>query len=45
VTIPFVTLKTIALIHWQALVLAFKKIKYIDKPPQQPVRISVTTKK
>lgn len=40
VAIPFVTLKTIFLIHWQALVLAFKKIRYIDKPPQHAVRHS-----
>lgn len=32
--IPFVTIKTVALIHWQAIKLALKKIRYIDKPPQ-----------
>jgi uncharacterized protein len=41
--IPFVTIKTIVLIHWQALVLAFKKIRYIDKPEQLNVRSSRTT--
>lgn len=42
VAIPFVTLKTIFLIHWQALVLATKKIIYIDKPAQLDVRSSRT---
>lgn len=41
-TIPFVTLKTIALIHWQALVLACNRIRYIDKPGQLKVRSSKT---
>lgn len=43
--IPFVTLKTIILIHWQALVLSMKKIRYIDKPPQLSVRSSLTEAK
>lgn len=38
--IPFVTLKTIFLIHWQALMLALKKIRYHNKPPQHPTRSS-----
>lgn len=38
--IPFVTLKTILLIHWQALILFFKKIRYINKPPQLATRHS-----
>lgn len=42
--IPFVTLKTIALIHWQALVLVFKKVRYICKPPQLAARHSRTQK-
>ena len=40
--IPFVTIKTIILIHWQAVVLAFKKIRYIDKPQQLSTRSSMT---
>jgi hypothetical protein len=31
---PLVTLKAITLIHWQALKLFLKGIKYISKPPQ-----------
>ncbi|MBM5782094.1 MAG: DUF1365 domain-containing protein [Pelagibacterales bacterium] len=34
-TIPFLTLKLIVLIHWQALKLLFKKNKYIPKPIQK----------
>lgn len=40
--IPFVTLKTIALIHWQAVRLMLKKIVYINKPPQKDVRMNRT---
>lgn len=39
---PLVTLKTILLIHWQAMKLVSKGIKYIAKPGQQPQRISTT---
>lgn len=40
--IPFVTLKTILLIHWQALILFLKKTRYINKPPQRPERHSLS---
>lgn len=40
--VPFVTLKTVLLIHWQAIMLALKKIAYIDKPPQKRIRTSKT---
>lgn len=33
-TYPFLTLKTIMMIHYQALILCLKKIKYIKKPKQ-----------
>ncbi|AEE26825.1 DUF1365 domain-containing protein [Francisella hispaniensis] len=38
---PLLTFKVIYLIHWQALKIVFKKIKYIPKPIQQHDRISV----
>ena len=41
-THPLVTLKAITLIHWQALKLLSKGIKYISRPPQKPERISTT---
>ncbi len=31
---PLVTLKTVAMIHWQAAKLALKGIRYVPKPPQ-----------
>ncbi|MDA0781540.1 MAG: DUF1365 domain-containing protein [Rickettsiales bacterium] len=37
---PLVTLKTIFLIHWQAIKLIIKGIKYIPKPKQLKDRIS-----
>jgi DUF1365 family protein len=40
-THPLVTLKTISLIHWQALKLFAKGIRYIVKPQQKQERISV----
>ncbi|MCI5048797.1 MAG: DUF1365 domain-containing protein [Rickettsiales bacterium] len=40
---PLVTLKTICLIHWQALRLVVKGIRYMNKPKQKEVRISTTT--
>lgn len=40
--IPFVTVKAILLIHWQAIVLLIKKIKYISKPKQNAKKISQT---
>ena len=41
-TYPLVTFKAITLIHWQALKLLAKGIKYISKPIQNPERISTT---
>ena len=43
-THPLVTLKTILLIHWQALKLLKKKIVYQPKPKQFKERISSTIK-
>ena len=40
---PLVTLMTVALIHWQAVRLALKRIRYIPKPPQKPESLSVTS--
>ena len=37
---PLVTFKAIALIHWQAIKLLSKGIKYISKPPQNKERVS-----
>jgi DUF1365 family protein len=39
---PLVTLKVISLIHWQAITLFTKKIRYILKPLQLPDKISAT---
>lgn len=39
---PLVTLKAIILIHWQALKLIFKGIKYIPKPPQKQKNLTST---
>lgn len=39
---PLVTFKAIFLIHWQALKLLSKGIKYISKPAQKQERISAT---
>lgn len=39
---PLVTLKVIALIHWQALKLATKGIRYIVKPLQIPNKLTPT---
>ena len=41
---PLVTLKAIFLIHWQALKLKIKKIKYIPKPEQKQAKDSSTLK-
>ncbi len=41
---PLVTLKTIFLIHWQAIKLVAKKIKYVPKPNQLEKKISKTNK-
>lgn len=37
---PLITLKSVALIHWQALKLLFKGIKYIHKPRQKEQTVS-----
>lgn len=39
---PLVKLKTIMLIHWQALKLLAKGIHYIPKPLQLPAKFSTT---
>ncbi len=39
---PLITFKAIALIHWQALRLVMKGIKYLLKPAQNKQRVSVT---
>jgi uncharacterized protein len=41
---PLVTLKAIALIHWQAIKLMLKGIKYIPKPKQSSPRITFVQK-
>ncbi len=41
---PLVTFKAITLIHWQALKLIAKGIKYVPKPPQKTERISKVSK-
>ena len=41
-TYPLVTFKAITLIHWQALKLLVKGIKYIPRPTQMQERISTT---
>ena len=39
---PLVTLKTIVLIHWQALKILWKKIPYISRPKQLPCNLTHT---
>ncbi|MEM9468941.1 MAG: DUF1365 family protein, partial [Pseudomonadota bacterium] len=39
---PLVTFKAITLIHWQAIKLIFKKIKYVPKPVQFENKITKT---
>jgi DUF1365 family protein len=39
---PLITLKTIMLIHWQALKLVTKGIRYISKPSQHPNHTSAS---
>ena len=39
---PLVTFKAVFLIHWQALKLISKGIKYISKPLQKTERVSAT---
>ncbi|MFN7834622.1 MAG: DUF1365 domain-containing protein [Burkholderiaceae bacterium] len=41
---PLVSLKALALIHWQALKLVSKGVRYIAKPAQLPQRVSATRK-
>ena len=37
---PLVTLKSISLIHWQALKLLFKRAKYVPKPLQKDMKVT-----
>jgi DUF1365 family protein len=39
---PLVTFKAVLMIHWHALKLILKRIKYIAKPKQKPLDISIT---
>ncbi|MGJ8620089.1 MAG: DUF1365 domain-containing protein [Methylophilaceae bacterium] len=39
---PLVTMKAIAMIHWHALKLVLKRIKYVPKPKQKQQKISTT---
>ena len=41
---PLVTLKAIVLIHWQALKIIAKGMKYIPKPTQKAEKVSITSK-
>lgn len=41
---PLVTLKSIILIHWQAIKLVFKKARYVPKPQQIEPKISQSDK-
>lgn len=41
--VPLLSLQVIGLIHWQALKLTLKRIRYIPKPPQLPQHESATT--
>jgi len=41
---PLMTFKVIYLIHFQALKLFIKKLKYIPKPPQKNIRITTNLK-
>lgn len=40
--VPWVTMTTVALIHWQALKLFLKKIRYRDKPEQKSPDVTRT---
>lgn len=40
---PLVTLKAITLIHWQALKLLFKGIRYVPKPAQRYEKVTTTS--
>jgi DUF1365 family protein len=42
---PLVTIKTIALIHWQALKLFLKGVKYVPKPKQKKQRVTLAKNK
>lgn len=44
ITHPLVTIKTILLIHWQAIKLISKGIRYIPKPIQLLLRLTTTRK-
>ncbi len=38
---PLLTFKVVYLIHWQALKIIFKRIKYVPKPPKKKTTITV----
>ncbi len=40
IAVPLVTLKVIGLIHFEAIRLTLKKIRYINKPPQKEHRVT-----
>lgn len=40
---PLMFVKVIFLIHWQALKIVFKNIKYIKKPKQKPQKLTVNS--
>jgi DUF1365 family protein len=40
-----VTFKAIAMIHWQAIKIVWKKISYVPKPEQKVERITKTKRK
>jgi DUF1365 family protein len=42
---PMVTFKAIAMIHWQAIKIVWKKISYVPKPEQKVERITKTKRK
>lgn len=42
-THPLVTFKTIFLIHYQAVKLMFKKVKYINKPVQKDIKVTTSS--
>lgn len=42
---PLMFCKVIFLIHWQAMKIVLKNIKYIKKPPQSTEKITIVNKK
>jgi len=41
-SMPLMFIKVITLIHWQAIKILAKSIKYIKKPPQQPNKTTIS---